>query len=537
MALVMSALTTDRRAQQVEENPSFCDPFGYLQMAQDIRWAAANGAAPQFTLETPHTRLLVELMKANQLPVPVWDEMVAPLAYHYFPAADHVAVQYSPGAGLALATFPEGRALHGLNRLVIVIFVVVGLALLVVAAVRRLPVAAGLGILALNFGLEILGQLDNASFSMNALLAPLLLSAVAMAAAGAVGAENRRNSYLNWLLSLAGGIFFGFALLARMPVVLLVPGLIILLWPAKIRSWYKSACLAFTVGMFLGGVIPLAVHQHRVAGAWYLPTYAHENSTPPTLDCLWSNFSYYFGPGKSSTVNWVLPVAALAYLCLIWWSSKRQINGDSPRVRPRPSWIRFSASGLLTLVLSNAYFLTHVARVHYYPWPALFGVVLLLAIGAFAVENQSLGRMKNQGLLRAGILILVLAVSFLPGVIVIARAWSQYTPPATETLPRSFSLPADLADERAWVWACEVSGTLWYYARKPAHKLTSTNPETRALVYKFVSDRGEPQYIVTDDLSMQGVADEIVQLGGSLERRGEVYGYPYYLIQWPSNKP
>jgi hypothetical protein len=108
ITLIVSALMTDRKARQVEENPSFCDPFGYLQMANEIRHGAANRKVPQFTIETPHTRLLVALMQSNQLPVPLWDEMVAPLAFHYFPAADHVAVQYPPGAGLMLSLFPEG---------------------------------------------------------------------------------------------------------------------------------------------------------------------------------------------------------------------------------------------------------------------------------------------------------------------------------------------------------------------------------------------------------------------------------------------
>jgi hypothetical protein len=536
-ALLVSALTTDRRARQVEENPAFCDPFGYLQMAQDIRAARASSTTPRFTLETAHTRLLVEFMKSSQLPTPVWDEMVAPLAYHYFPAADHVAVQYSPGAGLVLALFPQGRALHGLNRLVIAIFVVAGLVMLVVSAIRRLPVAAGLFVLALSFGLEILGQLDNASFSMNALLAPLLLSGVTLAAAQTLVSEKPRSSNISWFLTLVAGLLFGFALLARMPVVLLLPGILLLLWPQNIRTWYKSACLAFLLGVFVGGVTPIAIHQQRVAGAWYLPTYAHENSTPPTLECFWSNVSYYFGPGKSSAVNWVLPVAGLAFVCLILWSVRRDTNAPSATVWPRPGWIKLSAAAVLMLGLSNAYFLTHVARVHYYTWPALFGALLVLALGAFALEHQWSTRIHNQSRLRAGLLILALAFSFVPGVIVMARAWSQYTPASTEIMPRSFSLPADLGDESAWIWACELSGTLWYYARKPAHKLTSTNAETRELVYKFVRDRGEPQYVVIDDESMQALADEIVQLGGSLERRGEVYGYPYFLIHWPGNKP
>ena len=82
VALVVAAATTDRRARQVEENPSFCDPFGYLQMAQDIRHAATAGVTPQFSVESPHTRLLIELMQSHQVPLPLWDEMVAPLAYH-----------------------------------------------------------------------------------------------------------------------------------------------------------------------------------------------------------------------------------------------------------------------------------------------------------------------------------------------------------------------------------------------------------------------------------------------------------------------
>src|SRR5882672_2379284 len=108
IALIISALMTERRTRQVEENPSYCDPFGYLQMAQDLRQAKAGGRTPQFSIESAHNRLLIEFMQSQKWPLPLWDEMVAPLAYHYFPAADHVAVQYPPGAGLLLAAFPEG---------------------------------------------------------------------------------------------------------------------------------------------------------------------------------------------------------------------------------------------------------------------------------------------------------------------------------------------------------------------------------------------------------------------------------------------
>src|ERR1700682_5293203 len=289
VALVASAITTDRRARQVEENPSFCDPFGYLQMAQDLRHAAAARTAPQFSIESHHSRLLIEFMQSQKWPLPLWDEMVAPLAYHYFPVADHLAVQYPPGAGLTLAAFPQGKAFDGLKRAAIVVFLVAGLMMLVVAAVKRLPLAAGFFVLPLNLGLEILAQIDNASFSMNALLGPLLLSGVCLSGAWALRTNSVRFFYLYWFLALLAGLFFGFAVLVRLPVILLLPGLLLLLWPGRLRSLPKSAWLAFMSGLFFGGVLPLMIHQSRVAGAWYLTTYGQSDITAPTLARFWSN--------------------------------------------------------------------------------------------------------------------------------------------------------------------------------------------------------------------------------------------------------
>jgi len=533
IALVASALTTDRRARQVEENPSFCDPFGYLQMAQEIRRAAASGTAPQFSLETPHTRLLVEFMQSQQQPLPLWDEMVAPLAFHYFPTADHVAVQYPPGAGLMLSLFPEGKALHGLNRLVVAIFLVAGLMMLVVAAIKRLPLAAGFFVLALTLGLEIVAQLDNASFSMNSLLSPVLLSGLCLSGVWALRTDNLKSFYLAWFLTVLAGLFFGFAILARIPVVLLLPGILLMLWPVSLRAVHKSAWVPFILGVFAGGILPLMFHQSRVAGAWYLSTYAAQDNTPPALGRVWTNISYYFGPGRSSSVNWVLPVIFVGCVGLILWSKRRETAAGPAVFVRRLSWSRVIASALTILAVSNVYFLTHEIRIHYYPWPALFGAVLLLALATFALENGPAATALADGWLRRSLLVIGILLSLAPGLVVMGRVWSHYEPPSRETPPKRFSLPAELAEESAWVWACGLSGTFWYYAHKPTHKLTSTNADTRELVFKFVRGRGEPQYVVNDDPSMQAVLDEIIQLGGTLEHRGEVDRYPYYLIHWP----
>ena len=98
-------------------------------------------------------------------------------------------------------------------------------------------------------------------------------------------------------------------------------------------------------------------------------------------------------------------------------------------------------------------------------------------------------------------------------------------------------LPADLADERAWVWADLLTGTLWYYDNKPAFKIQFTNPETRARIFKFVFDRGDRQYIIQDNDRMLQFMDEIIKGGGTLELRGKVDGQRYFLIHWPQGGP
>ena len=58
LALLVSALTTDRRARQVEEYASLCDPFGYLQIAQDTRQAVAARRLPDFSRSSASAAVL-----------------------------------------------------------------------------------------------------------------------------------------------------------------------------------------------------------------------------------------------------------------------------------------------------------------------------------------------------------------------------------------------------------------------------------------------------------------------------------------------
>src|SRR5204862_7769926 len=144
--------------------PHSCDPFGYLEMAKEIRESAPRLKLPTFKIESPQTRLLINLMQSKHLPPPVWNNLVGPHAYHYFPKAGHVGVQYPPGTSLTLALFPEGKAVYWLNFIVVSLLLVAGLAGLLLAAFKQAWASAGLVVLAASVGLEILIRLGSLSF-------------------------------------------------------------------------------------------------------------------------------------------------------------------------------------------------------------------------------------------------------------------------------------------------------------------------------------------------------------------------------------
>ena len=133
----------------------------------------------------------------------------------------------------------------------------------------------------------------------------------------------------------------------------------------------------------------------------------------------------------------------------------------------------------------------------------------------------------------------VLALLF-PAVAIVRGALTARSPvnaPAGPLAHPPIVLPPEVADEKAWVWADLLTGSLWYYARKPAFKIQFTDPPTRELLYKFVFDRGERQYLIQDSERMQMYMDEIVKLGGTLEQRGKVDGQLCFLVHWPQTGP
>jgi hypothetical protein len=284
-----------QRSTSVAEYASGCDSFGYLSMARKFRNSQKSFypgfGLPDFSIQDQHIRKLIGLLKSLKFPSEEWNELVAPHAHHYFAKTDQVGPQYPPGTGWILSFFPEGKAIEELNRINSFFLVGFGLLGLGFAFLKRLWVSAGWFALVMYWNLDILNRMDNASFSINALMIPLSLSILLIFfsrnRAQALSYGSRLSS--NMLLFLAG-CFFGLSVFIRLPLALLYPGLMVLVFDRSPFVQSKTSCSGvfrffknpFHIGMGLF-IFPLMLQQHQLAGAWYLSTYSDsDNSLPST---------------------------------------------------------------------------------------------------------------------------------------------------------------------------------------------------------------------------------------------------------------
>jgi len=529
----ISVRTSYRRSLGTEEFAYACDSFGYLRMAKEIRHAFAHGVWPEFKLESPQTRMLIDFMQQNNVSVPRWEEVVAPHAHHYFPQSNYVGVQYPPGTGLVLAMFPQGEAIYRLNRIVVWVFILAGVAALAIAAWKRAWMSIGLVVLALTVGLMVLARLGALTFSMNAVLVPIILMCVFSLLALRFRAADRDGLAL--LFALLAGICLGLATLIRLPSFLLSVGFLVLLWPGFRNFRIKSLPVAFALGATIAGVIPIVINQHNVAGAWYLSTYASVDAAPPTLQRLDENLSYFLGSGHASVDNWAVVagfIGLVGFLMLYVRRDSEHLN------RLGLSSKRFVLAVALLWLIPIAYFLTHRITGAHYMISSIFATLTLLGFGALAIEITSPLAPRFEP--RRIISWVALALILWPGAETIKRSWYQrdFAPaPERSTTHAPILLPSELVDNKAWIWADLLTGSLWYYANKPAFKIQFTDEETRAMLFKFVWDRGDRQYLIQDSEQMKVYISEIEKLGGRLEMRGKVDGQPYFLVVWPNGVP
>lgn len=531
LSFYVSVRTTYRRSLATEEFAYACDSFGYLRMAKQIRQAFSRGVWPNFKLESTQTRLLINFMRERNVPVQRWEEVVAPHAHHYFPQSGYVGVQYPPGTGLILSLFPQGEAVYRLNRLVVWVFAIIGLAALAIAVWKRAWMSIGLVVLALMLGLMVLARLGALTFSMNAVLVPILLTC--LLSLFALWCRQANHSRLALVSALLAGCALGVATLIRLPSFLLSAGFLVLLWPGLRSFRVRSLPVAFVLGVSVVGVLPVLINQHFVAGAWYLPTYATVDAAPPTLGHVTYNLSYFLGDGPASVDNWALVSALIGFAGFELLNWRRDPKNDLGL-----TWQRLALAAFVLWIIPICYFLTHQVTGAHYMISSIFATVTLVGFGAFGIEITSsfTRRFEARKVLSWVALVLICSATSLA----MWRVWTDRarTPaPETASTHAPILLPSELVDDKAWVWADLLTGSLWYYADKAAFKIQFTDEETRAMIFKFVFDRGDRQYLIQDSEQMKKYIAEIEQLGGKLEMHGKVDGQPYFLVVWPSSGP
>jgi hypothetical protein len=527
----VSVRTSYRQSLGTEEFAYACDSFGYLRMAKQLRQAYERGGWPEFQLESTQTRTLINFMKQNNVPVPLWEEVVAPHAHHYFPQAGYVGVQYPPGTGLVLSMFPQGEAVYRLNLIVEWVFIIAGFAALAIAAWKRAWASIGLVVLALTLGLMVMARLGALSFSMNAVLVPIVLTCLFSVLALRFKTADRFGLAL--LCALFAGLSLGFATMIRLPSFLLSAGFLVLLWPGFRNFRLKTLPVAFALGVTIAGVIPVAINQHNVAGAWYHSTYASIDAAPPTLGRLPENFTYFLWSGYASVDNWAIVAGFMGLTGFLMLYLRR----DQPN-RLGLSWKQFAVAVATMYVIPLCYFLTHRITGGHYMISSIFATLTLIGFGALAMEITSRDGLRIEP--RRVLSWVALALILWPVAGTLHRVWKQrdFGPAPERAITHApILLPAELVDEKAWIWADLLTGSLWYYANKPAFKIQFTDEQTRAKIFKFVWERGERQYLIQDSEQMKVYIAEIEKLGGTLEPRGKVDGQPYFLVTWPSEGP
>jgi hypothetical protein len=532
-SLYISARTSFRRSLRTEEFAYACDSFGYLRSAKQIRQAYEQGTWPKFELESRQTRLLIDFMLQSKVPVTRWDEAIAPHAHHYAPQSGNVIDQYPPGTGLVLSMFPQGEAVYRLNRIVVWLFTLKCFAALAIAAWKRAWATIGLTVMALTVGLMVIARLGALSFSMNAGLVPILLKSVFTLIALRFYTADRNGLAL--LFALLAGMSLGVATMVRLPSFLLSAGFLVLLWPGWRNFRIKSLPVVFALGVTLTGVIPVVINQQVTAGAWYLTTYSRADAEPPTLKYLGQSASYYLVNGEGSVDNWALLAGAIGLAGFLMLYLRRD---SEPSNRLGLSWKRFVLAVVLLWVPTLCYFLLHRINGPHYVLSALFATVTLLGLGALAIEITSNAALRFEP--RRIVSWVALALILVPVAATLQRTWTQRDlgrTPKRAITHAPILLPAELVDDKAWIWADLLTGSLWYYANKPAFKIQFTDPEVRAKMFKFVWERGERQYLIQDGEQMKVYIAEIEKLGGKLELRGKVDGQPYFLVVWPSEGP
>jgi hypothetical protein len=267
-----------------------------------------------------------------------------PPCHTLMPATSKLVMQYPPGTGFVLASFPEGFQVIPLY--VLTTAIIFGLALLGIYAARSTPsifLATAFGCLAIYLMINP----TKASYSM----APTM---VVCALAGLLTARFFSAGQRPYRLFLAGliGLLIGVSVNFRLPNLFLSSGYFLFFLVSffgfrKIEVALQGALFG---AAFLAGMAPTLFANAINAGSPFSTTYGGADVTPP-------DFSFGIIWQYGADMQFVLLVLAGAWTALMWRSNRK--DGMS----------RIALVTAGNLLLNMAFFMSHPIFTPYYTIP------------------------------------------------------------------------------------------------------------------------------------------------------------------------
>ncbi len=466
-------------------------------MARNFRQQGFSKGYPKFFLKDQQLTRLIDKLKDMDLPFQNWSELVAPHCHHYKERTGQVAVQYPPGTGFILSLFPDGISVPLLNLFTILFFASLFSAVAILGYLRKSPALIVGGLFLWLTLFEIINFIGTRSFSINALLVPLIMGSILFSVSNLYLIPKFPKIGLS-ALGLSGALL-GLSFLVRISVLFLIPGLFLYLLMTRKEQGFFYRALALSIGFALLGGIPLAIHQHIHAGAFYHTTYGSSDATLPLLSLKLFNknfWTFFIDEGRVGIYS------ALVVCLIAAFAAYRSKLTDFKKL----TWALSCAFLLHTL-----YIFTHEITVLYYQVPALLlaaGVSLGILI-ALSLKNKASATSKYY-------FSLLLALGFW-------MIWPAQKKVITESFKdRTEVLPEELASPDAWLWSNVLSGSFWYYNQKPSYKIPFVDPDIRDNIIRALArDKRNRQFLVVDS---PVIANMLNGRGFKLEPSFEIYG-------------
>jgi hypothetical protein len=345
------------------ESRGVYDDVCYLRQAHLFQRFGLGGLDTNLSGDDDH--YLASKLKAIGFPA-----SQQPPCHTLMPATNKRVMQYPPGTGFVLASFPEGFQVIPLY--VVTTVIIFGLALLGIYAARTTPsifLAAAFGCLAVYLMINP----TKASYSMAPTMVSCALAGLLTARFFLPGQRHR--------LLLAGliGLIIGLSVNFRLPNLFLSTGYLLFfavsfLWSRKIEVALQGVLFGVA---FLAGMAPTLLANAINAGSPLSTTYGGADVTPPEF-----NFGVVWR--YAADMQFVLLVLVSAWTVLMWRMNRR----DGVRI------------ALLTagnLLLNMVFFLSHPIFTPYYTIPiAMLSLWSLLFASlmqpAEAVDDSALGQ-------------------------------------------------------------------------------------------------------------------------------------------------